>query len=336
MFKVLKTEWLLTRKCSIACSYCKIKDSSSLRGIELTLDEVKIGVKFIHDTFPDTIIVFYGGEPTELKWLPDLISYCNEIGQYYAVISNSIKVMKDDEFFKSLALAGIKNWSVSIDSIEAIKGTTVNGPVKSNILKSICGMDALMKFKKYGVKDLVACITVTNKNIHQLPKMVKLLTKKGVWSITTPLQIGKTDFEYSDCSQETRDLKCYDEVLIKNIAKRLYKMAKSGKYLMHNDAEYYTLWEKMFMPANWKCSTGKNYMTVDADGSLRRCVDIKGGLERFSILTLKDNLEEYEKALNAEFDCEGCFWDPPVETTLRANGWTEDKAKKSYLHNQGG
>jgi MoaA/NifB/PqqE/SkfB family radical SAM enzyme len=100
--KILKVEWLLTRRCDLKCDYCKIRDNSSLKGVELDYLDVIDGVEYIHKRFPGVPIIFFGGEPTVLDWLPNLVDYCEKIGLKYAVISNSRRILSDEEYFERI------------------------------------------------------------------------------------------------------------------------------------------------------------------------------------------------------------------------------------------
>lgn len=321
VLKVLKVEWLLTRKCDLRCPYCEIRDSRSLLGKELSLSQVIEGVNVVDRMFPRVPIVFFGGEPAVLDWLPELVAHCESIGLKYAIISNGKRALRDGRFFERLINAGISNWSVSIDSL---KGHS-RGDAE---VKSKTGFGSLLKFREKGVRDLVACITVTKDNIEEVPEIIAKLSRNGIWGIVTPLQVGDETFEYSGnvpALQETR------QGVVKIISGVLFEMAKSGRYLMHNAPEYFLSWSRYFIRQDWKC-TNKSCITVDADGSLKRCVDRKLGLEKFSILTLEDCWEEYCEALEKPVECKGCFWDPAFETSLRASTWDQDVAVDSFRH----
>lgn len=319
--KVLKVEWLLTRRCNLKCSYCRIRDPKSLRGEELTYEQVIAGVDIVRRLFPRVPIIFFGGEPTVLDYLPDLVKYCEDNDVKYAVISNGVRVMKDEKYFQRLVDAGISNWSVSIDSLSDL--AEGDSQVKSNT-----GFQSLLKFREVGVRDLVSCITVTNRNIREVPSIIEKLSKNGVWGITTPLQMGDMTFEYSGFD---KDLQVVSQLEVYEVSQELFHMARSGRYLMHNAPEYYQYWTKYFIRQDWKC-TNKSCLTVDADGTLKRCVDRKAGLERFSLFDLDDRMAEYELALQEDFDCKGCFWDPAFETALRAETWDDKAAVDSFRH----
>jgi len=319
--KVLKVEWLLTRKCDLHCSYCKIRDPGSLIGDELSFSQVIDGVNVIDRMFPRVPIVFFGGEPAVLDWLPDLVAYCESIGLKYAIISNGRRALRDSDFFESLIEAGISNWSVSIDSLKGLS----RGDAE---IKSRTGFSSLLKFRSRGVRDLVSCITVTKDNIEEVPSIIEELSRNGIWGIVTPLQVGDDTFEYSGhvpALQETRP------EVVDRVARKLFEMARSGEYLMHNAPEYFASWNRFFIRQDWKCSR-KSCITIDADGSLKRCVDRKLGLEKFSVLTLEDNWEAYCEALKEPPACKGCFWDPAFETSMRASTWETADAVDSFRH----
>ena len=324
--KVLKIEWLLTRKCNLRCSYCKIRKGCTLNGPELEMYQVFDGIRVLNRMFPGAAIVFFGGEPTMLDWLPNIVAHCEQEKVKYAVISNGLRPMSDEIYFNRLIEAGISNWSVSIDSLSALEEVQADSP--DNEIKTHSGFASLKKFRAAGVRDLVACITVTKRNIFEVPEIIKRLTAEGVWSITTPLQNGSLEAEYSSPSPE---LQCTDTGVIRTVAHVLETMARSGRYLMHNSPEYYTYWKRFFISQDWKCSS-KNAITIDADGTLKRCVDYKGGLEKFNILTLEKDYERYQQAVAQEFSCQGCFWDPAFETSLRAKTWGYEEAKASFRH----
>jgi len=324
--KYLKVEYLLTRKCQLACEYCEIVKPYSLRGPELTFEQKKIAIKTIKDLGAG-MVVFFGGEPTTLgDELIDIIKYCHEIDLYYAIISNGLKVCKEPDYFKKLVGAGVKNWSGSIDTL---KMNAIDGGSQA---KSNCSFDALRMFRDAGVKDTVCCITVTHKNIEELPEMIEKLTREGIWAITTPLQYGKEGYQYS--AKGMQKYQVTDDAAIRRVAGDLYKMAESGSYLMHNMKEYYLLWPRYFKTLDWKCS-GKAALTIDADGRLLRCVDVPGDLVKFSVSDLNDPIKraEYEAMLGNDWKCKsGCFWDPAAESGLRGLLYPENIGQQSFRH----
>lgn len=325
---VLKVEYMVTRKCELTCDYCKIIDSSTLTGPELTTAEVIRSVDIIADNWPGAPIIWFGGEPTNRDDLPEIIGHCRDREVKYAVISNSLRVLRDTEYRERLVAAGLSNWSCSLDDLD------VDGTVdRMTLTKSNSGMRALMMMRDvYGVRDLVTCITVTKHNIDRLPQILEMLTKEGVWGICTPLQLGGPEYEYSQGS--TDDLPT--EAQIVAMAPKLRAMADSGNYLMHNDPGWFDVWPTHFRRQDWICDD-KGLLTVDADGRLKYCVDIDFRDEdRMGVLELEHvaGREKYMTSIRKGPTCSGCLWDPAYEAIMRARNpeiGTEE-GRRRYRH----
>jgi len=326
--RVLKVEYLATRKCRLNCSYCKITDDSSLKGTELTLQEVQEMIDLIGWHWPGAPLIIFGGEPTMREDLPEIIEYAKSCGVKTAVISNSLKVTVNVEYRERLVSAGLDNWSISYDG----DGRDLSETDPNLTIKSGAGLTALKMFRdQYGIRDLVACITVTKHNITSLPEIVEMLTKEGIWSICTPLQIGGEGYDYS--SGDRGNLPLVEH--IHSISMEMQAMAESGKYLMHNEAAWFAAWDDNFILQDWQCHD-KSVLTVDADGLLRWCVE-KALPERFSIFDLEteEHLEGYADLLGDTIpDCDGCFWDPAYESIKRGldSTLTDVEGRQSYRH----
>lgn len=323
---VLKMEFLATRRCELNCSYCKIVKDPNLFSSEMDTERVFKCIAMMAKYWPGAPIIFFGGEPTQRDDLPELIKRCVSLDVKHAVISNSLRVNKDSDYVDRLVKAGLSNWSISYDGESS--DLTVD---KSSLLKSGSGMDALRMFRdKHGIRDLVTCITVTKKNIKKLPEIIEQLTSEGVWSICTPLQIGGQGYEYSQ--GEVSDLPTAEQ--IDWIFPILSLMAVSGRYLMHNDAEWFNTWPEIFRAQNWKCHN-KSMLTVDADGSLRYCVDIPLS-EPIYLWDLEqpEKFNRYLELLPGPTPCMGCAWDPAYESISRAMDVSRgiSKGRESFRH----
>ncbi len=326
--KVLKVEYLATRRCRLKCDYCKITDTSTFKGPELPLKEVCEMIDLIGWHWPGAPLIIFGGEPTMREDLPEIIAYAKKCGVKTAVISNSMRVTVDAPYRERLVAAGLDNWSVSYDGDDITLGGT--DPYLS--IKSGAGLAALRMFRdRYGIRDLVACITVTKHNICVLPEIVEMLTKEGIWSICTPLQIGGDAYDYSDGGKDNLP----HEGHVHYISMEMKAMAESGKYLMHNEAGWFEAWDANFLTQDWICHD-KSVLTVDADGLLRWCVD-QPLPQRFSIfdLEVEDHLEGYADLLGDTVPiCCGCFWDPAYESIKRGLdlATTDVEGRQSYRH----
>jgi MoaA/NifB/PqqE/SkfB family radical SAM enzyme len=323
---VLKAEFLVTRRCQLRCNYCKISRDPKLWGEEMTTEQALSCVDLMADNWPGAPMIIYGGEPTMRDDLPDIIQHMVKRDVKHAVISNSIRILEDESYAEELVGAGLSNWSISYDgdSEDLVVGWHARK-------KSMYGIDTLRVMRdQYGIEDLVACITVTKKNIEMLPSMVVNLTSEGIWAICTPLQFGGIGYEYS--KGKVIDLPSQEQLDI--ISPILEEMAVSGKFLMHNGPEWFREWPLTFRKQDWKCHD-KSVLTIDADGCLRYCVDISL-LVPIRAWQLREEvfLEQYRRLLKLDTPCLGCFWDPCYEGTHRAlsEDYGIEKGRESFRH----
>ena len=311
----LKVEWLITRRCNLSCSYCKVRNNEFPN--ELNLSQRKQVLEVIAKLSPNTTVVVFGGEPLTLKDdLIEVIRHGNEQGLYMVVISNSVGLT--DEYMKRLVDAGLKNWSTSIDTLKT------NSVDQSTLKRAQTGLDALRRFRKLGVDDRVTCTTV-----------IPSLSKEGIWVIHTLLQKAGGEYNYSQPYTEVSSMLVPVEKRreFERVAEELYWMAKSGNYRMHNTPEYYLLWTRL-LDHNIRCSK-KSVLTVDADGSLMRCVDFYQGLDFFKVWDLLDEKkrEAYlEKLKEAPACSKGCTWDPMICSSVRNAFYDKEIGKASFRH----
>lgn len=347
----VKIEWLMTRRCNIKCNYCKIRDPSTLRGKEMTTDQ-KIGwVKYVSKTFPKVQMVGFGGEPTLQNDLPEIIRTAREYSVPLAIISNGKRVVEEEGYAESLIDAGLDNWSISLDYLpkEIFPNTQMPQPSDPfTAEKSLKGLLSSKKMKDLGVRDLVTCITVSKENIEWLPAMADALTSIGVWSIFTALQVdrtGKKEYSGGDPSMLPEPYQ------IEIISKALAKKVRAGKNLMHNTAEYFERWNDLFLKQDWKCTEALNrVLTVDADGSFRRCVDMHGDVDGSCVqglrldrtgnpdLTAEEEEEFWNRFIRSvddtNFVCQGCFWDPKYEAALKCSTMPYEDVVATYRHDE--
>lgn len=177
------------------------------------------------------------------------------------------------------------------------------------VKKSKKGLDALAYLKKLDLKLLRANIVVGKHNINNIPKIVRHLSKKGIYSSLSPIHTGTGNWEFR-CKEDS-DLKLTKEDLprIKEIVKELLKMKKQG-ILLANSNKYLAEWPKYAINLNWHCRIPP-VLWVDADGKLMCCYDIRGKTSQLSIFDLnkKGNFRKFIRYLKEDADkCNGCFY----------------------------
>ena len=114
---------LLTRKCNLKCSYCRISANIDYDGKPPAYPGPKFHfnseqppeywIKIIdrlYELNKDVFLILYGGEPFLYNGLIDIVKYCNKIGVAYTIISSCNDQLegKIEEFFSELKKAGQK------------------------------------------------------------------------------------------------------------------------------------------------------------------------------------------------------------------------------------
>lgn len=303
MNKIRIVNWLLTRKCNLQCDYCAIvknylgkpqgyPDMAHYIQKEMSLDRVIDGLRRFKYHNLNAFHIFYGGEPLLRKDLPIIVNFCNKENIHYTIISNNtpqIQPMIKRLFEETDYVAGFTS---SVDPIFNEIGVN-----EDRVKKSIEGLQRLKEIQAKGnVQDVVAEITVMNHNQHLLHQLVSELSKEGIYSDITFVDIAKT--QYYDFSN------VWDEdMLVKptfELAAMLIDMMKDDSLLIHMKE---VLLAQMFntLPSNMDCELekGVHNVTIDADGSLRLCLRIRGNAtpDLYSLENMFDDKYDLESTL---------------------------------------
>ena len=108
---------------------------------------------------------------------------------------------------------------------------------------------------------------------------------------------------------------------LNRIMKELIKM-KRGGFLIHNTSDYLQAFAANVCPDEYpyRCK-GMTNLVIDADGTLRPCLHLKGNkIRRYNVLewATANNIPFGKIHLNWKADfkqqCHGCYWNCSVET----------------------
>jgi MoaA/NifB/PqqE/SkfB family radical SAM enzyme len=232
---------------------------------EMSLPYILGGLERFQTHNPDCFHIFYGGEPLLRKDLPTIIDYCNKRNIHYTIISNNTSEIQPliDRLFERVDR--IKGFTASVDPSFNEEQTD------DRVIKSIAGFENLVALKDR-VDDVVAEITVMKHNVSYLYPLVQQLTEHGISSDITFIDIAKS--EYYDFSNIS------DENLLVNHSPEL---ADAFQLLQDRDLDVHmkeVLLPKIWhiLPSNLDCELekGVHNVTVDADGTIRLCLRIRG------------------------------------------------------------
>jgi radical SAM protein with 4Fe4S-binding SPASM domain len=324
MNKIHIVNWLLTRRCDLKCDYCRIvknysnkpkeyPDMKHYYDNEMSTETIISGLKKLKLHNPNVFNIFYGGEPLLRNDLYKIINYCNKNDIHYTIISNNSEVSqrKMKELF--IKVSSIEGYTASIDPI-------IYQNKSGDIFKK--SMSGFLKLQEYSsiINDVVAEITVTNENLPYLYSLVKDLTNNGINSDITFVDISKS--AYYDFSNVTDD-----SILVKK-SPELRDIINSIIDEKLNVHMRDTLLPKIYdtLPSEYDCKLDENFhnMTIDADGTVRLCLRIRGVAtpNNFNINNIIDdngNLNEYLKdsiSYDKKNYCQKCQWSCPIMSEM--------------------
>lgn len=300
MNKIRIVNWLLTRRCNLKCDYCAIvKDYKGMPKEyppmshyiknEMTTEFVIDALARIKKHNPDCFHIMYGGEPLLRKDLATIINYCNDEDIHYTIISNNtVEIQPLIEKLVKDVKGKIKGFTASVDPVmfvEIDSSEPMDNIHEDRVIKSLAGFENLKKMKEY-CDDVVAEITVMKHNKKHLFRLVSLLTESGINSDITFIDIAKSPYyDFSNISNE--DL----------LVKQSPELAEQFQLISDNDVDVHM--KHILMPEIWgilpsdmdcEIDKGLHNISIDADGSIRLCLRIRG--------TLTANLVSIETLFN--------------------------------------
>jgi len=280
MNKIRIVNWLLTRRCNLKCDYCAIvknyidkpgsyPDMSHYIKNEMDTDTVLHGLESFKIHNPNAFHIFYGGEPLLRKDLPQIINFCNDHKIFYTIISNNtpeiqplIKRLWEETDY-------VEGFTSSVDPVFHEIGAD-----EDRVRKSVEGLKRLKIIQDLGyAKDVVAEITVMNHNKHLLYQLVSELSQVGIYSDITFVDIAKNEhYDFSNVKDPSQLVQPTFQLAVE-----MAEMMKDNNLLIHMKE---LLIPAMFdtLPSNMDCELEKEVhnVSVDADGSIRLCLRIRG------------------------------------------------------------
>ena len=275
--------WILTRKCNLSCDYCAIvKDylgmpveyppmSHYLKN-EMSATSIMNALAKFKQHNPNCFHIFYGGEPMLKKGLAEIIQFCHRHGLHYTIISNNTKEIQP-LVKKLVAQVGkLKGYTASVDPILVDDDVDHNPTLTDRCRKTKEGFEFL-KWMKEHCDDVVAEITVMQEDKHLLLRLVKHLSEHGINSDITFIDTAKSEYyDFSNIKSPNMLVKQSPE-----IADQILKMINDDSLDIHMKRN---LLPAIFdiLPSNMDCKIEDSLhnVTIDADGSVRLCLRIRG------------------------------------------------------------
>lgn len=325
MNKIKIANLLITRKCNLNCSYCRISAEINYKNKppeypdkkfyfenEVNTDKWIESIDLLKKHNPDIFLIIYGGEPFLRKDLIDIVKHCNQENVNYTIISSCNENIQKliDKFFEDLQPQKVKGFTASVDPGFYLELNEKIGDDK--IHKSHSGFNTLIRLKNQNlIEDPVAEITVSDYNVQYLYKTIEILSSHGITSDITMLDIAKTNYyDFSSVTNHNNLVPKSKEV------KQIINSLVRSNFKIHMKE---TLLPRIYdiLPANLDCKLEEdlNNISIEPTLEVRLCLRIRGvNTPKYKIFNLFDvdgNINK-DVHMNMKLDkkilCRGCFW----------------------------
>jgi len=286
----------ITHRCNLRCRMCNIRRDHPKD--ELSLDEIgrsfgilkKLGVIYAS---------IGGGEPFLRKDLPEVVRMLIAKDMRVRVLTNGTII--DGEFTARLISAGLKEVSVSLDSLDNETQSYITGD-KDALKRSVETIKLFSRALKGKRRLLLINTVVSPLNIDELPMLHEFAKANGYFISFVPIEAASSS-EFSFRGKALGKLE--------RIYGYLERLKSSGKSRIFNSslflrksAEYMRTGRR-----NWKCDAGRLYYSLDPAGHLSACHNYP------AILSLPEMEAENTDILKAAMErcksltdsCKGCM-----------------------------
>jgi molybdenum cofactor biosynthesis enzyme MoaA len=198
-----RTELIITEYCNFSCSYCRgLKDEiyGNRKSKQLSLDEIKKIIDYWCENQPLENIRFSGGEPTLHKDIIEIVRYVKNKGiNRIAISTNGSNKL---ELYKKLIIAGVNDFSISLDACCAEDGDKLAGNVKGSWNIVVDNIRELSKLTYVTVG-----IVLFEDNIDKTIETIKFADELGVSDIRiiSSAQFNKAIPKLNEISEEIKN-----------------------------------------------------------------------------------------------------------------------------------
>ena len=298
----------VSKNCNLRCLMCKAVESRKDES-ELSLEQIGKLAKVLK-SMGVGIIVLTGGEPLMRKDLPDVVRQFSSLGLEVRLQTNGL--LATEEKIKALLEAGVREVTLSLDTLDAKKQDAINNQDGSwdKTIRALALFSRLLP--KIG--NMTGVNTVVSRlNISEIPGIIKFVSALGFYSSLIPVHLTQSESADFIVRAEGDEFRFHkeDHALIDTVYASVVRMKKQG-YNVHNSTRFLKL-SPVFLKygrVNWACDSPNLYFSISPQGYFLPCVDLKG---QKSMLD-DDFLEvfasaEFKKSVRRQVTtCPGCFY----------------------------
>ena len=254
----------VTERCNLQCRMCNIWKRKSK---EMTIKEIEQCAEILKELKVPNIVVT-GGEPLLRPDIVDIVSLLNDYGFSIRLQTNGTLIT--EEKIKALAEAGLKDITISLDSLDKNKFDWICQS-KDLVQKVEKSLDIVAEYKDGFI---VVSTAVSKINIAELPEIVKFVHSKGAYSSLMPVHLQPAENVPGFCFGYNKEMLFSKEDLpeIEKSYAEVLRMKKDG-YRIINSKKYLNASLDYFRTGNysWSCKAGERFFVIYPDGGVAPC-----------------------------------------------------------------
>lgn len=301
-------QFAVTKNCNLGCGMC---GSSASREDEKELSLAEISkLAGVLDRLNIGIILLTGGEPFIRPDIPEIIRIFSKKGFTVRLQTNGI--LADEEMIKSACRAGMKEVTISLNSLEPDKQDAFTGN-KGSWQRTI---EAIARFSRIlPVRGTLLGVNtvVCKQNLEELPDIIKFVTACGFYSSLIPVHVSGRDENDFIIRKRAWGFQFTKEDLarIDIIYKQVVDMKRMG-YHIYNSYKFLNKSPEFLKGrrVGWNCDSPNLYFSISPSGKFLPCVDIKTDISMLDAGFPKlYNSQEFKTQIKEMVrKCPGCFY----------------------------
>lgn len=280
----LYVQFAVSKNCDLKCRMCHVVEARKHER-ELTLDEIKRLAETLAE-LDIGVLVLTGGEPLLRKDLPQIIEAFISRGINVRLQTNA--TLATDRRVEALVAAGLKEVTISLDTLDAAKQDDINNS-EGSWMRIIRGISVFSRHLPLKGNISGINIVVSKLNLKEIPALIRFTTAIGFYASLIPVHVsdagsgGSAQHEVSknddfivradspDFAFSSDDFPSLDSTYAEVI-----RMKKNG-FLVYNSNRF--LRESpdflKYKRIHWKCDSPSLYFSISPEGRFLPCVDIK-------------------------------------------------------------
>jgi cyclic pyranopterin phosphate synthase len=295
-------QFAVSKGCNLKCRMCNAVESRKNEQ-QLNLEQIE-HLSEVLDKLGVGVLILTGGEPTLRPDIVDIIKIFSKKGFDLKLQTNGFNA--DESQIKDMIAAGIKDVTISLDTLDEAKQDYING-VKGSWDRAIRSLALYSEhLPRKGNMSIINTV-VSKLNYMDVPDVINFVDAIGFYSSLIPVHLSDNN-DYI-VRKDSDEFKFDDPSIIDDVYKAIIRMKKEG-FSVHNSYSFLKACPTFLKSGevHWKCDSPYLYFSISPNGTFLPCVDKQGYKSMFDDDFLKD-FRTFQDALRPQVQsCNGCMY----------------------------